>query len=198
MTKFNQAHLERMHSLLYNSTPGEQGIETVLKDLENITSDPSIFDYVDIGYYGNSPLCVANVFKKQATYLSYKVGYCVVVLVLIVLLAVFYISIVVASYKTSSQAGAAASSDNVKKLALKVSLLIGSQLVAWMSYVLNLIYYTWINPTAPIAIVQEVFSLVVLPSNSLLNPIFYSSIYRKVADYVIEWWQKRKEEKSSG
>ena len=191
ITQFNQTHMARMHSLVYNSTPGEQGIETVLDDLRNITSEPYIFDYVDIGYYGNSPLCVANVFKNQASYLSYKVGYCVTVIVLIALLAVFYISIVVASYKTSAEAGAAAaSSDNVKKLALKVSLLIGSQLVAWISYVLTLIYYTWINPTAPSAIVQEVFSLVVLPSNSLLNPIFYSSIYRKVADFVTKCLRK--------
>eukprot|EP00116_Pleurobrachia_bachei_P010855 sb/3471117/ len=172
-----------MHSLVYNITPGEQGIETVLQDLRNITSEPTIFNYVDIGYYGNSPLCVANVFKNQASYLPYKVGYCITVTFLITILSVSYIGILVESHKTSTEAGAA-SAEHVQKLALKVSLLIGSQLVAWMSYVLTLIYFTWIDPTAPSAIVQEVFSLVVLPSNSLLNPIFYSNIYRRVADFV--------------
>ena len=82
------------------------------------------------------------------------------------------------------------SSDNVRKLAMKLSLLIGSQLVAWMSYILTLIYYTWLNQAAPPGIVQEVFSLVVLPSNSLLNPIFYSSIYKRLVEFLGKCWER--------
>eukprot|EP00116_Pleurobrachia_bachei_P019507 sb/3479770/ len=195
LSRFDQPHLERMHSLIYNSTPGEQGMESVLEDLRNITSNPSIFDYVPIGYYGSSPLCVANIFKNQPSYLSYKIGYGITITVcLISLLCVVYLAILVASHVTSERAGKAQnSSDNVRKLAMKVSLLIGSDVVSWMPYLLYLVYYTWLEPRCPPGIVQELFSLVVLPSNSLLNPIFYSAIYKGVVEFLSKCWGRGKD-----
>eukprot|EP00116_Pleurobrachia_bachei_P005467 sb/3465729/ len=175
--EYNSSHLARMHSLLYNSSTQQLGMEGILSDMRNITSIPSIFDYTAIGYYGNSPLCVSNVFKNQPSYLSYKMGYCSVVAFLMALLSLSYGAILLTSRRTSSEAGAN-DTNNVKKLALKLAFLIGSQVVAWLSYLLTMFYYSWIVPTTPPSIVQEIFVLVLLPSNSLLNPIFYSDIYK--------------------
>eukprot|EP00116_Pleurobrachia_bachei_P002168 sb/3462430/ len=189
--RFDGSHISKMHTLVYNSTPGDRGMETILEDLRNITSDPTLFDHLPIGYYGNSPLCVANVFKNQLSYMPYKMGYCGFVTMLMITLSVSYLSILVYSHRTSTEAGAQQKSvDNLKKLALKLSLLIGSQVIAWLSYTFTIFYFSWINPTAPSEIVQEVFTLVVLPSNSLLNPIFYSSIYRNLADILWKAWRQ--------
>ena len=69
-------------------------------------------------------------------------------------------------------------------------LLIGSQAVARLSYIITVLYYSWINTAAPPGVVYEVFSLVVLPSNSLLNPIFYSTIYRSIMEWTWKMWRK--------
>ena len=201
ISNYDEKHLRMMHSLAYStfedgysvgsSATDEDSlrIEAVLADLRNTTSKPSIFDYLSIGYYGNSPLCVANIFKNQSSYLYYKITYCVIVGVLLGALTISYASILITSFLSSHSSG---SNDNeyVGKLALKLSLLIGSQAVAWLSYIITVLYYSWINPAAPPGVVYEVFSLVVLPSNSLLNPIFYSTIYRSICDRALKIWNE--------
>ena len=201
ISNYDEKHLRMMHSLAYNTfedgysvgsaatDEDSLGIEAVLADLRNTTSKPSIFDYLSIGYYGTSPLCVANIFKNQSSYLYYKITYCVIVGVLLGALTISYASILITSFLSSHSSG---SNDNeyVGKLALKLSLLIGSQAVAWLSYIITVLYYSWINPAAPPGVVYEVFSLVVLPSNSLLNPIFYSTIYRSICDRALKIWNE--------
>jgi hypothetical protein len=152
ISHYDEKHLRKIHSIAYNTfeedftvssaaTAEENslGIEAVLADLRNLTSKPSIFDYLSIGYYGNSPLCVANIFKNQASYLYYKIAYCVVVSVLLSALTISYVSILITSFLSSRNSG---SNDNeyVGKLALKLSLLIGSQTVAWLSYIVTVFY----------------------------------------------------------
>ena len=68
--------------------------------------------------------------------------------------------------------------------------MIASQMIAWVSFLCAVVYYGWIDPTKPPGIVQEVFSLAVLPSNSLLNPIFYSGIYKKIAEAAWALWRR--------
>eukprot|EP00116_Pleurobrachia_bachei_P004885 sb/3465147/ len=205
ISRYDEYHIRKMHSLAFDTMEkdhvhgngfstdtGEDhilGIETIFADLRKITSKPSIFDYMSIGYYGNSPLCVANIYKNQASYLGYKIAYCVIVGVLISILTVSYVSILVASFFSASESGPD-NNDYVSKLALKLSLLIGSQMIAWLSYIITGLYYSWINPAAPPGVVYELFSLVVLPSNSLLNPIFYSTIYRSIIEWAWKLWRK--------
>eukprot|EP00116_Pleurobrachia_bachei_P000287 sb/3460549/ len=124
LKKYDEEHLNKMYSLVYNRT-SEGGMGSILSDLRNITTKPGIFDYITIGYYGNSPLCVANVFKNQSSYQSYKIGYCVIVSLLLGALSISYMAILLESVKTSRRAGgAAASTGNVKKMAVKLSLMI--------------------------------------------------------------------------
>eukprot|EP00116_Pleurobrachia_bachei_P001024 sb/3461286/ len=192
MTRYDNDHIRKMHSIVHKSNDSLAdmsedflGVEVILADLRKITSTPSIFDYLSIGYYGNSPL----IFKNQSSYVSYKITYVVIVGVLLCILTASYVSIMVTSFFSASESGP----DNnayVGKLALKLSLLIGSQTVVWLSYIFTVLYYSWINPAAPPGVVYEVFSLLVLPSNSLLNPIFYSTVYRSIIEWMWKIWRK--------
>ena len=124
-------NVRRIHIHYFSNSSSTDTIR-ILADLRNanITSDNTIFDVADIGYYGNTPLCISNVFKVQGNYNMYKIVYCVVVAVLLTAI-------------TASCTGE--------------------------------------NPPAKMF---EIFALIVIPINSLLNPIFYSQLYKNITSYL--------------
>ena len=126
--------LEKLHTTFYPTRP-TNNIHSMVKDLQNITSNEGIFDVTDISYYGNSPLCIHNIFKTQASYLYYKIGYCAVVMLLLVVVMVAYITIIVKNWQ--SQRGAGGAEDNSSALAFKVSLMILSQLLCWWALLIS-------------------------------------------------------------
>ena len=176
-------HVQRIHSHYFNNSSSTDTIK-ILADLRNanITSDNTIFDVADIGYYGNTPLCIYNVFKVQGHYRTYTIVYCVVVALLLTAITTSYIMIVVKTRKSRHQAGSA-NNDNTSTLTLKLSLMIISQLVSWVSFITAVIILTCAGKNPP-AKMFEIFALIVIPINSLLNPIFYSKMYRNITYYL--------------
>ena len=62
-------------------------------------------------------------------------------------------------------------------LTIKVIFIIGSQLISWISLLVAAAYFTWLSNDGVPDFVFEVFATVIIPINSLLNPIFYSDMY---------------------
>ena len=182
-------HVQRIHSHYFNNSSSTDTIR-ILADLRNanITSDKTIFDVADIGYYGNTPLCISNVFKVQGNYHTYKIVYCVVLALLLTTITASYIIIVVKARSSRQQAGSV-NNDNTSQLTLKLSLMIISQLVSWVSFIaaVTILDYTGKNPPAK---VFEIFALIVIPINSLLNPIFYSTMYKTITSYLWTFGKK--------
>ena len=176
-------HVQRIHSHYFNNSSSTDTIR-FLADLKNanITSDNTIFDVADIGYYGNTPLCISNVFKVQGNYNTYKTLYCVVVAVLLTAITASYIIIVVKTMSSRQQAGSV-NNNNTSKLTLKLSLMIISQLVSWVSFIASVIILACAGKNPPPKMF-EMFALVVIPINSLLNPIFYSKMYENITLYL--------------
>ena len=176
-------NVQRIHSHYFNNSSSTDTIR-ILADLRNanITSDNTIFDVADIGYYGNTPLCISNVFKVEGNYHTYKIVYCVVVALLLTAITASYIIIVVKARSSRQQAGPV-NNDNTSQLTLKLSLMIISQLISWVSFIAAVIIldYTGKNPPAK---VFDIFALIVIPINSLLNPIFYSTMYKNITSYL--------------
>ena len=176
-------NVQRIHSHYFNNSSSTDTIR-ILADLRNanITSDNTIFDFADIGYYGNTPLCISNVFKVQGNYHTYKVVYCAVVALSLTAITVSYI-IIVLKTRTSRQKSGPVNNDNTSRLTLKLSLMIISQLVSWVSFIATVIILAYIGEN-PSAKMFEIFALIVIPINSLLNPIFYSTMYKNVTTYL--------------
>ena len=94
------------------------------------------------------------------------------------------------SQKAANVAGAEQQDSAASALTLKVTLMIGSQLAAWIPFILTTMYFQYITRRAAPPIVFEVFALVVIPMNSFLNPVFYSEMYKKVKDAVWGNWRQ--------
>ena len=57
-------HVDRIYETFYPATPTTDTYEK-LRKIRNVTNKPEIFDYTEIGYYGNNRLCIQNIFKNQ-------------------------------------------------------------------------------------------------------------------------------------
>ena len=161
----------------------------MLKDLSNITSRSDIFDVTEISYYGNTGLCVHNIFKEQDSddqiYKIYKILYCVIILLMLTLVSTAYIKIVLKQRKSTealneNAADAGGVDSKTTDLAVKVALMIGSQLICWIPFILVVMYFQFLTSKPASSTVFEVFALVVIPMNSFLNPVFYSGLYKAV------------------
>ena len=132
-------------------------IKTMSRKLNNITSRHNIFDLTEIGYYGNTGLCVHNIFKDsgdQQLYQIYKILYCTVLLILLSVVSFAYVKIVL-KQKRSHRAVAVPNapgsnpSSTATSLTLKVALMIGSQLVCWISFIITVFYFQYQDSSYP-------------------------------------------------
>jgi len=188
----NMTRLTNLHEIYYSKS-NKTDLYTTVKDLNIITSKENIiFDIIEIGYYGNTRLCVHNVFKEQQSYLIYKLSYLIIVSLLLVIVTLTYLIILRKQLESRREVGdigggirqnAAAPS-----LALKISLMIGTQLASWLSFIGAAVYFQIVSDSPP-PVLFEVLALVVLPINSILNPIFYSELYKNIYSRFWRGWR---------
>ena len=173
--------LNELHEKYFSSTTD---LYNTVKNLNNITSKDGLFDMVEIGYYGNNRMCIHNIFKKQDSYLFYKLFYFTILLMVLAIVALTYLIILfkkIRSHRRLRNMGAAQDQerdDEISSMKVKIFLMIGTELLSWTSLMLVASYYQFLDDNPP-DMTFEVFALVVIPVNSLLNPIFYSGLYSK-------------------
>ena len=181
----NVARLNSMHEMYFSYVTD---IYTTVKNLNSITTKNTIFDIEEIGYYGNTPLCVHNVFKEQQSYLIYKLLYLTVLSLLLMIVTLTYVIIVrkqLISRREVGDIGGGMNRQNAApSLTVKVSLMIGSQLACWLTFIGTAAYFQ-IVADVPSSQLFEVIALVVLPINSVLNPIFYSELYKTMHKFIL-------------
>ena len=173
--------VENIHRHYFHNSSPSIDVLRMVADLKhaNITSDDGIFEVSDICYYGNTPLCISNIFKMQQSYQVYKISYCIVISTLLAVMSAAYITILHKAKRCQQEVGQAAH-ENTSRLAVKVSLMIISQILSWVSFIVAVIVFTWVLRYPPPAKLFEIFALIVIPANSLLNPIFYSELYKTI------------------
>ena len=76
--------------------------------------------------------------------------------------------------------------DEGAKIKLKVALIIGTKLASWLTIMVVMVFYHFTGEIVPNGWF-EVTAIVVVPANSLANPIFNSEITRSVRS----WCKKR-------
>ena len=193
----NVTHLKEIHRTMFNLNSETENnmndIHQTVRELENITSDANAFSITDIGYYGNSPLCMGNIFKLEADrrFLFYRNVYFIIIGMLLLAVSISYTIIVIT--KNRSQARIRHDVDGLDQgpspLTVKVSLMIISQLAAWCSFIGVACYFTWWVGESPPSLVFEIFALLVIPVNSLLNPVFYSTFYKTIKEELWLLWR---------
>ena len=176
---YNETHVRKIYQAFYpNGSAGN--VMEMLENLSSITSLPHIFDYTVIGYYGTSPLCIQNIFKNQESYRLYKLSFCTNISILLAFVAISYIAIISRQLKSPKA--------EAKDLIVKVAMIIGSQLLCWVSLIALANYY--IGTSSAPSYLFEVFALLAIPFNSFVNPIFYSDIYKVILKWfaVVKVW----------
>ena len=183
---FNVSHLKKIHISYYRGDLSPD-IHKIIKDLRNVTSNPRIFDVTDISYYGHTPLCIWNILKNHTNFRSYKIGYCVVLSILLLTVSLAYIIILIKARQ--SERAIDKNQGNIL-IGVKVSLMIASQLFAWVSLIITVIYFTYFTHLYPSPFVFETFALIIIPMNGFLNPFFYSGLYMWFSEMVWRCWRK--------
>ena len=87
----NISRIEHVYQGMLHNQKGD--VYKMLNDLRNISTKPDIFDVLEISYYGNTGLCVHNIFKYQVgSHEIYKILYWAVLLVLLGIVSFAYIN----------------------------------------------------------------------------------------------------------
>ena len=189
---FNRSYLTELYNKIFQQE-GEHDIYEMSQKLSNITTKHEIFDLFEIGYYGNTGLCVHNIFKDHgdnSTYRIYKILYCTILLVLLIIVSIAYIKIVLKQRSSAQASNLHADGSISAALTLKVALMIGSQLACWIPLIITVWYFQYLSLSHASPMVFEAFALVVMPINSFLNPVFYSELYKKVIESVLNGKRK--------
>ena len=193
----NLSDLRKLHRDMFYE---EENIYTAFRNLNNITSNHKMFDTVEIGYYGHTSQCIHNIFNAQESFETYKIVYCAILGAALTFLTVSYLMIV--RFDREARAAVDCTGGVVCRggdrnynnpsscLAIKASLIILTQLSSWISLLFTLIYFKYIAQKAAPSLTFELFALVIIPLNSLLNPIFYSGLYKKLTNFAWYSWGK--------
>ena len=163
----------------HNLTYEVPGWSNRLDLLSQITSNPELFlPTFKFGFFNQSPLCIQNLFSNDPDddLQLLKMLYVSFLGAVILSFTVCYIWIVFIRIKsvvpTASPAFRRTTLRNNKKLSRKVSLIISSQLIAWIPIIIATIL-TLSNKKIPPDF-YEMTAIVLVPVNSLFNPIFHS------------------------
>ena len=193
----NRTRLLMVYEGMFHKGKGTQAhIYKILEDLKNITSNEEIFDTEEISYYGNTGLCIHNIFKSHGSYEIYQIVYCISLLIVLGIVSTTYMKILTKQRKLKKILADIGGTVNIQghiqertSITLKIALMIGSQLICWISFIFTVILLKYIlkKPASPL--VFEVFALVVIPLNSLLNPVFHGELYKKVMLMAWKLWR---------
>ena len=181
ITEYTSTDLSRIYNVYKGNDTSNPDTYTMLNQLNNISSKPGIFDPIELGFYSFSSLCIQRIYGTQESLIWYKVIYVSCIVLLLTAVSVSYILIVSHALKSSRTVINVAiiqPPNHDKDLGVKVMLMIGSQLLCWLT-VTTLIVISGLSETSrPTDLLYELTAIVFLPLNSLLNPIFYSTLYK--------------------
>ena len=142
-------------------------------------------------FYGNDPVCLFKFFVSQDDpQLPYSWGVLGFNFFCFVIITVSYLIVNVSSLRSSAQLSQGASADMLRnrnrKLQRKVSIIIATDFMCWMPFILiALLHTTGIYDAVD---VYGWLSIIILPINSVINPLLYddilSNIFLKVREVL--------------
>ena len=186
MREYNTFELTRKFVVYFGGNITVPDTYSMLDRLNNVSTGGHMFEPQELGYYSYSSLCIQNIFSDQQSLLGYKIIYFISITALLVIVSISYISIVIHSYRTSRDVNQLANNPNQNNnndLSMKVMLMIGSQLLSWITVMTLTIVYSYIDAFAP-QLLYELIAVLIFPVNSFLNPVFNSFLYKWICTQV--------------
>ena len=182
ISRGKKTDLARMLAEYKRLSPNETSFwstKKMLYELRNMTSQGELFaseKVNSIGFYGKSSMCYPDFFTNEPAMLGYKIFFmaessCYLITILscyVLILRQFMNSRAVVQPATQKDTG---KDSQVFFLSLKISLLIGSQIIWWLPVTVAIIgsFFDWAIPFL------QADSLIgmIIPINSFLNPILH-------------------------
>ena len=137
-----------------------------------------------VNFYGNSGVCV---FKYLVTRSDPQKGYTLLVLLTdLTCFLVIALSYLILFYKTQASSSGMKGNKQIqkrnRKLQIKVSLIILTDLLCWIPFII--VGFLHFGEEIDATPWYPVFSIIILPINSVINPIFYNDmILRKISSF---------------
>ena len=143
---------------------------------------------VKVGFYGNDGVCLFKYFIRETDPQQLFV-WSILAMNFICFLVIFicYVIIAILSMKSSRNVSST-NNDQARKRAdrmnRKISIIITTDFLCWIPFILVcVLHYLEVLDATPW---YSVFSMVILPINSVINPLLYNDIIVKFADKVLK------------
>jgi len=177
--------IEQYYQHTNSSYVNDSSISAIKKNIENMFGIPLDNNTVGIqfktlGFYGSSGSCI---FKYFVDLQDPQVHYSWFVLTLnflcFLVIAASYLSVHILSQKSASKVGM---KQRFGPLQRKITLIILTDFLCWVPFITICMLHTTgaINATP----LYPIFSVIVLPINSLINPLLYDSFFMTVPRMV--------------
>ena len=192
----NISHVNRIHSKYFGENASSIGLYQKLEALKSITNTPDIFNYNELSFYSWSPVCVQDIYGFREPLEVYKRVYITVILTILISITYFYIIILKASIKSRIRVNPVGENDQEIDLMVKVSLIIGTKLISWLTILGAMVYYNLTKKYVPDEWF-EITAICIIPINSLLNPVFNTDLLKSLSSIVITWCCKNSEQEKN-
>ena len=107
--EYSKTELERKYQVYKGPSRLIPDTYSMLRQLNNISSKPKMFEPKELGYYSYSPHCIQNIYGSQESLVVYKVIYMAAIFALLFATSISYGSIVYHAFKVSREAQRVAS-----------------------------------------------------------------------------------------
>ena len=186
----------------------QYSVKELVAGLQNMTSSKELFSYgniVAIGYYGTSAMCNPDIFSNEAAIFVFKLLYTGESTFYLALISVCYVhilreSLTLASAVKPDQTPADDRQEGNEKddqnffLTIKVTILIGTQLFCWLPVNVAIIASFFSVSIPPI--IGDILIGIIIPVNSLLNPIIHTDILKSLFSKTVRQIRKFKLKKT--
>ena len=167
-------------------------VKKLLTVLQNMTSAKDLFSYdqiITIGYYGGSAMCNPDIFSNEDSIFYFKLIYSIETTISSVVISISYV-LIWKEYLTTIKAVKNDQGQNESQeektffLTMKVAILVGSQLLCWLPVNVAIIA-SFFGVNIP-PIINDILIGIVLPANSLINPIIHTDILNSFLSSAME------------
>ena len=166
-------------SLTSKNSADSNAIKSLLNRMFLFPKDGNneVLEFSTLGFYGSSGSCIFKYFvDPRDPQRAYSWAVLVFNFVCMVVVALSYVSVHLVSQKSAAKVG---TTRRFGALQRKISLIIASDFICWISFILVCVlhYTNTINATPH----YSFFSILVLPMNSLINPLLYDKFFINTA-----------------
>ena len=172
----------------------QYSVKKLLTVLQNMTSAKDLFSYdriITIGYYGGSAMCNPDIFSNEDSIFYFKLVYSIETTISSVVISISYVLIwkeylttIKAVKSKNDQSQNESQEEKTFFLTMKVAILVGSQLLCWLPVNVAIIA-SFFGVNIP-PIINDILIGIVLPANSLINPIIHTDILNTFLSSVME------------